>query len=80
MINFLILLINLYMLALIIRVIYSWVQPDTRNPLSRAIYSLTDPVLRPLRGAIPPIADRIDVSPLVVLVFAEIVKRFLVNL
>jgi YggT family protein len=79
MINFLILLINLYMLAVIIRAIYSWVQPYPHGRFARIIYSITAPVLDPLRRSLPPIAGRIDISPLIVLIFAEIIKRFLAN-
>ncbi|MCX6339178.1 MAG: YggT family protein [Candidatus Aureabacteria bacterium] len=79
MINFFTLVINLYMLAIVIRAIYSWTQPYPRGQLARVINAITDPVLSPLRRSIPPIAGRIDISPLIVLIFAEIIKRFLAN-
>ncbi|MCX6357487.1 MAG: YggT family protein [Candidatus Aureabacteria bacterium] len=80
MINSLNLVINLYMLAVIVRAIYSWVQPDPFSPLTRCIYGITDPVLKPLRRALPPIGGQFDIAPLIVLIFAEIIKRFLANL
>jgi YggT family protein len=79
MTNFLILIINLYMLAVIIRAMYAWAQPHPRGQFARIINAITDPVLSPLRRSIPPIAGRIDISPLIVLIFAEIIKRFLAN-
>jgi len=79
MINFLILVINLYMLAIVIQAICSWAQPYPRGRFARAIYAITNPVLSPLRRSIPPLAGRIDISPLIVLIFAEIIKRFLAN-
>jgi YggT family protein len=80
MINLLILLINLYMLAIVIRAIYSWVRQYPHGRFARIIYSITDPLLDPLRRSIPPIAGGIDISPLIVLIFAEIIKRFLINI
>jgi len=80
MINFLTLVINLYMLAVIIRAFYSWVRPDPSSKLAVFIYNATDPVLVPLRKAIPPIGGRFDVSPIIVLIFAAILKGFLLNL
>ena len=80
MTNFLNLVINLYMLAIIVRALYSWVRPDLSSGLARFIYAITDPVLVPLQKSIPPIGGQLDLSPLIVLIFAEIVKRFLVNL
>lgn len=78
--NFLNLAINLYMLAIIIRAIYSWGRPDPSSRLARFIYAVTDPVITPLRRALPPLGGQLDISPLIVLIFAEIVKRFLSNL
>jgi YggT family protein len=59
--------IRLYFFAILVHVILSWVNPGHWSPLSSVLYSLTEPVLRPVRRLIPPIAG-LDLSPLFVLI------------
>ncbi len=64
-------LLQLYMLVLIARIILSWVPslPEPLLPLARFLSALTDPILRPLRNALPPLrigAGALDLSPLIV--------------
>ncbi len=58
-----ILTLNLFAFAILIRVILSWIAPGTYNPATAMITTLTEPVLRPFRRIIPPIAG-LDLSPL----------------
>ena len=48
-------------------VILSWVGRGARHPVVPLVYQLTEPLLRPVRRVIPPIAG-IDLSPLIVLI------------
>ena len=57
--------LGLYSLAIIIRIILSWVMPLT-NPVLRFLRRLTDPILEPFRRIIPPLG-MFDISPIVVL-------------
>ncbi len=52
--------------AIIIQVILSWVAAGAYNPVISIIYSLTDPLLRPVRSVIPPLGG-LDLSPLIVI-------------
>ena len=63
---------------ILIRVLMSWVSPDPYNPLVRALYQLTDPILRPAQRLIPPIGG-LDLSPIVVLLGIQFLKLFLVQ-
>ncbi len=63
---------------ILIRVLLSWVSPDPYNPLVRALYQISDPVLRPAQRLIPPIGG-LDLSPIVVLLAIELLRIFLVN-
>ena len=60
---------------IIVSVILSWVGAQMRHPVIPLVYQLTEPVLRPFRKVIPPIAG-LDLSPL----FALIAIRFLLLL
>ncbi len=67
-VNLAVLAINLFVFAIIIRVVLSWVSPGAYNPATAIIGALTEPVLRPFSRLIPPIGG-IDLSP----VFAIII-------
>lgn len=60
-------ILQLYFVAILVHVILSWVNPGAWNPLISVLYSLTQPVLRPVRRVIPPLAG-LDLSPLFVLI------------
>jgi YggT family protein len=64
-----------YFFLIIANVLLSWLAGRARHPVVPLVYQLTEPVLRPIRRIIPPIAG-IDLSP----VFALIGIRFLLLL
>jgi YggT family protein len=65
LISLLILLLEAYLIVILVRVVFSWVSPFPTNPVSRLAWQLTEPVLAPIRRALPPMSG-IDLSPLVV--------------
>ncbi|PWG61976.1 YggT family protein [Spiribacter halobius] len=67
------LLLNVYLVAIIVRAILSWVNPDGYNPAATVLISLTEPVLRPFRQVIP-MPGGIDLSPLAALLAIQVVK------
>ena len=62
----LLLLIDIYEIILLARVLMSWFRPDPYNPIVRFLYGATEPLLRPIRNALPDFGG-IDFSPLVLL-------------
>ena len=79
---FLIQLINMlfsfYSLVIIARAFLPLVGADTRNPIVRFIYDITEPVLAPLRRFT--IIGMWDFSPLAALIILTIVQSVVVNL
>jgi YggT family protein len=73
------LLLNVYLVAIIVQVIISWVNPGSYNPVSALLHSLTEPVLRPIRQLLPPIAG-IDLSPLLALIGLQVLKMLILPL
>ncbi len=76
-------LVTLYYLVLIVRIILSWVRsvPEPIQPLANAVRAVTDPVLNPVRGLIPPVrigAAALDLSPIIVFLVLSIVVQPLV--
>jgi YggT family protein len=73
----LVFLITLYQGVIVLRVILSWFEsPNTDQPLIDLLKRLTDPVLEPARKALPETGG-IDLSPLIVLIGLELLKRLL---
>jgi len=55
--------INLFVYAIFIRIILSWVAQGAYNPATAIITTLTEPVLRPFRRILPPMGG-FDISPI----------------
>jgi YggT family protein len=74
-------LLFVYWLVLIVRVLSSWFPIPPSGPirsLMSIVYALTEPVMRPLRGLIPPLrmgAVGFDLSPIIVFVALGILQR-----
>ena len=68
----------LWLLIVIVfaQAILSWVAPD--GPLAGVLNALTFPVLRPVRRVVPPIGGTLDLSPLIVIVLAQLVLMTIV--
>lgn len=57
--------VKLIQLALLVRVISSWIRISPYSPWIRWSFHLTEPILAPLRRVIPPIGPGIDITPIV---------------
>jgi YggT family protein len=68
-----------YMWVVILRAVLSFVSPDPYNPIVRALYAITEPVLSFLRRKFPLMAGSIDFSPMVAIVVILFLQRFLVR-
>ena len=70
------LVLNLFLFAIIIRVILSWVNPDPYNPAVSLLGRLTDPLMLPAQRLLPPIGG-LDLSPMVVMIVLVLLKMLL---
>jgi YggT family protein len=75
----LLLLINVFMFAIFVQAILSWVNPDPHHPVAALLRSITAPVLRPFQQLIKPISG-IDLSPLVALIALMFAKSIVIYL
>ena len=71
--------LQIYSWIVIARVVVSWVNADPYNPIVRAIYSMTEPVLYRIRRALPVYGGGIDFSPIVVFIGIMFLQSFLVQ-
>lgn len=67
-------------IALIIRVISSWMRLSEFSKWVRWTIPLTEWLLRPLRSLIPPLAGSIDLSPLIAWLLLLLAKGLLLNI
>jgi len=72
-------ILNIYILVVLARIIMSWVRVEPGTPVASVysvVFNLTEPVLGPLRRAIPPVRlgmAALDLSPLILLIGIQII-------
>lgn len=67
---------NLYFFTIIIQVLMSWLSPNQHSPATAILYTINEPLLRPVRGVLPAIGG-LDLSPLLVIIVLEVISRLL---
>lgn len=55
--------LQMFIFAIIIRIVLSWVAPGNYSPVSALLNDLTDPILRPFRRIVPTFGG-FDISPI----------------
>lgn len=68
--------LQIYTFSLLIQAVLSWVGPGYNNPAGSLLWSLNEPLLRPVRRILPPIAN-LDLSPLVVMLLLQVLARLI---
>ena len=71
--NLLDVLIDAYSVVILLAVVMSWLRQGSDNPFARFVYSLTEPVLEPIRRMLPEIAG-LDLSPMVLLLVLRAIR------
>ena len=76
LVTFLQILLPILQIALLGRVIISWVDPSNQWFISQALYELTEPFLAPIRRMLPNMG-MIDFSPMIALLLMTIIQTAL---
>ena len=66
-------IIDLYSLIVLGAVVMSWMQLPPSNPIVQFVHAVTEPVLGPLRRALPSMGG-LDFSPMVLLIGLQMLK------
>jgi YggT family protein len=67
---------------IIARIIFSWILPQANGPVVRFIIDVTDPVLRPIRNALPKGSGAmamIDWSPLIAVILIDLLRGLIIG-
>lgn len=68
--------LSIYTASIIIYAILSWFGPGLSNPAANILYSINEPLLRPIRNIIPPLSG-LDLSPLVAILLLQVASMLL---
>ena len=71
------LFLSIFLIAILIQVVLSWISPGNYNPVIGLVNSLAAPALRPIRKLIPPIGG-LDISPLFAMLAIVVLKMLLI--
>ena len=77
LVYFIDLFFTLLSLAILARVLLSWVRVNPYHPAVEFLYQITEPILAPLRRIIPPVGMA-DISPIVAMILLWIIQEVLV--
>ena len=70
---------DLYVTAILLRLLLQWVKADFYNPLSQFLIKITNPVLVPARRLIPSIG-KLDTASVVVMLLLELLQLAIIGL
>ncbi len=73
------LVFSIYIWGIVILAVLSWINPGVYNPMTNVLYSLTEPLLRPVRRVLPPMGG-FDLSPLVVILGLQVIRMLVMPL
>ena len=78
--QFINLIIGLYIWVVIIAALITWVQPNPYNPVVRFLWNVTEPVYRWIRRYIPTTFGGFDIAPIIVILALEFLQILINNI
>ncbi len=67
------LVVEIYFFAVLAMIILSWVAPGSNHPAIYLLYQITEPVMAPLRKALPPMGG-LDFSPILLFILINVIQ------
>jgi YggT family protein len=65
-------------LAILLRVLFSWLRPDPQNVIVRMVVQVTEPFLAPLRRFVPTLGG-LDITPMIALMLIEVLRMLIMS-
>ncbi len=77
--RFIDILVRLLSLAILVRVLLSWIPIDRNGRFAEIILQITEPVVGPIRKVLPTLGG-LDFSPMIAMILIEMVRTVVINL
>jgi YggT family protein len=78
--QFISLLISIYIWVVIIAALITWVQPNPYNPIVQFLWNVTEPVYRWIRRYIPTQFGGFDIAPIILILGLEFLQILISNI
>jgi len=78
--QFINLIINIYIWVVIIAALITWVQPNPYNPIVQFLWNVTEPVYRWIRRYIPTQFGGFDIAPIILILALEFLQILINNI
>jgi YggT family protein len=78
--QFISIVINLYIWVVIIAALITWVQPNPYNPIVRFLWNVTEPVYRWIRRYIPTTFGGFDIAPIILILALQFLQILINNI
>ena len=76
---FIVVLAQVLNLAIVARILLSWIPIDRNNRLIVFLYEITEPILGPIRRVMPSMGG-LDLSPMIALILIQVAERVLLTI
>ncbi len=78
--QFINLIIGLYIWVVIVAALITWVQPNPYNPIVRFLWNVTEPVYRWIRRYIPTTFGGFDIAPIILILALQFLQILISNI
>lgn len=78
--QFINLIIGIYIWVVIIAALITWVQPNPYNPIVQFLWNVTEPVYRWIRRYIPTRFGSFDIAPIILILALEFLQILINNI
>jgi len=72
------LIVYVFIIAIFVKIILSWINPGAYNPATVLLHQLTEPLLQSARKLLPPMGG-LDLSPIIVFIFLQLTIILVIN-
>jgi len=78
--QFISVLISIYIWVVIISALITWVQPNPYNPIVRFLWNVTEPVYRWIRRYVPTTFGGFDIAPIILILGLQFLQILIHNI
>ena len=78
LINFISILLNILSLAIFVRILMSWIDPQGGMRITQILRDITEPILAPIRSVIPSVS-MFDFSPMIAMLLLQALGQIVVS-